>query len=40
MYEKIGPWSEALRCYRRAIDLEPDYQLARQALKLLVARMN
>ena len=40
MYEKIGPWREALRCYRRAIDLEPDYQLARQALKLLIAQMN
>jgi tetratricopeptide (TPR) repeat protein len=39
-YEKVGPWSEALRCYRRAIELEPDYQIARQTLRTLLARMN
>lgn len=39
-YEKIGPWSEAVRCYRRAIEIEPKYELAKQALRTLVARMN
>jgi len=39
-YEKIGPWSKALRCYRRAIELESKYELAKQALRALIARMN
>ncbi|CAG0935509.1 hypothetical protein TFLX_04350 [Thermoflexales bacterium] len=39
-YEKIGPWAEAIRCYRRALELEPKYELARQALRTLIARMN
>ena len=39
-YEKIGPWSEAVRCYRRAIEIEPKYELAKQALRTLIARMN
>ena len=39
-YEKIGPWSEALRCYRRAIEIEPKYELAKQALRSLIARLN
>ncbi len=39
-YEKIGPWNEALRCYRRAIEIEPQYELAKQALKTLIARLN
>ena len=34
LYEKIGPWREALRCYRRAIDLEPDYQLAQTGIEV------
>jgi tetratricopeptide (TPR) repeat protein len=40
VYEKIGPWSEALRCYRRAIEIEPKYEVAKQALRTLIARMN
>ena len=40
VYEKIGPWQEALRCYRRAIVLEPNYQVAQQALRELIARLN
>ncbi len=40
LYEKIGPWSEAIRCYRRALEIEPKYEVARQALRLLIARMN
>jgi tetratricopeptide (TPR) repeat protein len=39
-YAKIGPWNEALRCYRRAIEIEPTYELAKQALRTLIARMN
>lgn len=40
VYEKIGPWSEAVRCYRTALEIEPDYPSAREALKVLIARMN
>ncbi len=40
VYEKIGPWSEAVRCYRKALEIEPKYQIAKQALSLLLARMN
>ena len=40
VYEKIGPWSEALNCYRRALEIEPDYRMAREALRSLIARMN
>ncbi len=39
-YEKVGPWSEALRCYRHAIEIEPKYEVAKQALRTLIARMN
>ena len=39
-YEKIGPWDEALRCYRHAIEIEPQYELAKHALKTLIARLN
>ena len=40
VYEKLGPWSEALRCYRRALEIVPDYQDARRRLEALLARMN
>ncbi len=40
VYEKIGPWTEAIRCYRRALELEANYPTAKEALKLLIARMN
>jgi tetratricopeptide (TPR) repeat protein len=40
VYEKIGPWREALRCYRRAIEIEPKYEVAKQALRGLIARLN
>jgi tetratricopeptide (TPR) repeat protein len=40
VYEAIGPWREALRCYRAAIDIEPGYRVAKEALKLLIARLN
>ena len=40
VYETIGPWREAVRCYRSAIDIEPGYRVAKEALKLLIARLN
>lgn len=40
VYEKIGPWTEALQCYRHAIEVEPDYRAAKEALRLLLARLN
>ena len=40
IYEKMGSWSEAINCYRRAVELEPNYRIAREALRSLVARMN
>ena len=40
VYEKIGPWSEALRCYRKAIEIMPEYEEARRRLNALLARMN
>lgn len=40
IYEKIGPWDEAINCYRRAIELEPDYRMAWEALRLLIGRLN
>lgn len=40
VYEKIGPWSEALRCYRQALEVEPDYPVAQDALRALLARLN
>jgi tetratricopeptide (TPR) repeat protein len=40
VYEKIGPWSEALRCYRKALKIAPDYAEARRRLEALLAKMN
>ncbi len=40
VYEQIGPWREAIRCYRKALEIEPRYQIAKQALSWLIARMN
>lgn len=40
VYEAIGPWHEAVRCYRAAISIEPDYRVAKDALKALIARLN
>ena len=40
VYEKIGPWTEALRCYRRALEIEPDYPAAKEALRALLAHLN
>jgi tetratricopeptide (TPR) repeat protein len=40
VYEKIGPWAEAMRCYRIALEIEPKYAAAKQALSLLIAKMN
>ena len=40
VYEKIGPWQAAIRCYRQALEIEPQYHVAQEALKLLLARLN
>jgi Tfp pilus assembly protein PilF len=40
VYERIGPWSEALKCYRKALELEPDYQEAKRQLNALLAKLN
>ena len=40
VYEKIGPWSEAIRCYRMALKIRSDYQEAKRRLDALLARLN
>ena len=40
IYERIGPWSEAIRCYRRALEIAPDYHGAKAALHQLITRFN
>lgn len=40
VYEKLGDWPRAIHHYRRALDLEPDYQQARAAWQILRARLN
>ncbi len=40
VYEKIGPWAEAVNCYRHALEIEPDYPAGQEALRTLVARLN
>ena len=40
VYEKIGPWREALRCYRKALEIVPEYQEAKRRLNALLAKMN
>jgi len=40
VYERIGPWDEAIRCYRKAIEVMPEYEEARRRLIALLARMN
>ncbi|HKZ83906.1 MAG TPA: tetratricopeptide repeat protein [Anaerolineae bacterium] len=39
-YERIGPWEEAIRCYRKALEIAPDYEVAKRQLNALLARMN
>lgn len=38
--ELQGNWSEAIEEYKKAVDLFPDYTLAREALQRLQARLN
>lgn len=40
VYEKIGPWSEAIRCYRMALKIRSDYPEAQRRLDALLARLN
>jgi tetratricopeptide (TPR) repeat protein len=39
-YEKTGPWSEAIRCYRQALAIRSDYQEAKRRLDAMLARLN
>ena len=39
-YEAIGPWEEAVRCYRKALEVTPGYPDARRLLNALLAKMN
>jgi len=40
VYERTGPWEEAIRCYRKALEIAPDYEVAKRQLSALLARMN
>ncbi len=40
VYEKLGDWPAALRHYRQALDLQPDYEAAATAWQDLQARCN
>lgn len=39
-YEKVGPWDEAIRCYRKALEIRPDYEEAKRRLDAMLARLN
>ena len=40
VYEHLGQWEKALKAYKAALALNPSYMTARQALRLLVGKMN
>jgi tetratricopeptide (TPR) repeat protein len=40
VYERLGNWPRAIRCYRQALDIHPDYRQARIAWQELRARLN
>jgi tetratricopeptide (TPR) repeat protein len=40
VYEHLGRWEKALKAYKAALVLNPSYMTARQALRLLVGKMN
>jgi Tfp pilus assembly protein PilF len=40
VHEHFGRWEAARQCYRRALDLNADYHLARHAYTLIVGKMN
>jgi Tfp pilus assembly protein PilF len=40
VYEHLGQWEQAAQCYRSALALNPDYQPARQAYRLIVGKLN
>ena len=40
VYERTGQWEEAIRCYRKALEIMPDYEVAKRQLSALLARMN
>lgn len=40
VHEHLGAWPKAVECYQAALDLDPRYELARLARRLLVGKMN
>ncbi|HET7091518.1 MAG TPA: hypothetical protein VFL17_23030 [Anaerolineae bacterium] len=36
----LAPRDEALRCYRKALEVMPEYEEAKQRLRIMLARMN
>ncbi len=40
VYEHLGKWQQAIDCYRRALEVSPDYTLARVSLLNLLVRLN
>jgi tetratricopeptide (TPR) repeat protein len=40
VYEHLKQWKQAERCYRAALELNPNYRLAHVALKRLMTRWN
>ena len=40
VYEHLGQWDRAAQAYKAALALNPNYLTARQALRLLIAKMN
>jgi len=40
VYEHLGQWEKAAGAYKAALALNPNYHTARQALRLLVGKMN
>ncbi len=40
VYEKIGPWTKALEAYAKALDISPEFDAARVAVRRLQATNN
>lgn len=40
VYEHLGPWARAVECYQAALELNPRYERARLARRLLIGKMS